>query len=184
MRKWIAAHRKMVALVVLAVAWGAGIALFISWGHPLDQVLFNAGLWVLFVAGSWYFDARRQRETASRLDSQGGMLVYLRHPDSLPGSLSRLWNMGVASFDETSALKFQPAVYDTLEHSGRPTTFRVLEATSSEPRSIEREEAKYVTHRGFRVIRFATDRGDIEVAGRPESLRKILDTVTGSSDFA
>lgn len=66
MRKWIAAHRKMVALVVPAVAWGAGITLFISWGHPPDQVLFNAGLWALFVAGSWYFDARRQRETASR----------------------------------------------------------------------------------------------------------------------
>ncbi|MBT2551476.1 hypothetical protein [Arthrobacter sp. ISL-5] len=166
-----------------AVAWGAGIALFISWGHPLDQVLFNAGLWALFVAGSWYFDARRQRETASRLDSQGGMLVYIRYPDSLTGSLSRLWNTGVASFDETSALKFQPAVYDTLEPSGRPTTFRVLAATPSGPRSIERNEAKYVTHRGFQVIRFSTDKGDIDVAGRPESLRKILDTVTGSSDF-
>ncbi|WP_157372215.1 hypothetical protein [Arthrobacter sp. Soil736] len=58
MRKWIAAHRKTVSLVVLGAVWGAGIALFVSWGRPLDQAIFNAALWAVFMAGSWYFDAR------------------------------------------------------------------------------------------------------------------------------
>ncbi|MET3921077.1 hypothetical protein [Arthrobacter sp. UYEF20] len=182
MRKWIAAHRKMVALVVLAAAWGAGIALFVSWGHPLEQTIFNSTLWAVFVAVSWYVDTRRQRKTASRLDSQGGILVYVRYPDSRPGSLSGIWNMGVATFDETAALKFQPAVYDTLEPSGRPATFGVLGAESSEPRKISRKESRYVTQAGFQAIRLTTDKGDIDVAGRPESLRKILDVVTGSAE--
>jgi hypothetical protein len=84
-------------------------------------VLFNAALW----AASWHFDSRRQRKTAAKLDSQGGMVVYVRYPDARPGSLNGIWNMGVASVAET-ALRFQPAVYDTLEPSGRPTMFRNL----------------------------------------------------------
>lgn len=61
MRKWMAAHRRVLAVVAVALAWGAGMALFVSWGHPLDQVLFNAARWAVFVGASWYFDARRQQ---------------------------------------------------------------------------------------------------------------------------
>lgn len=182
MRKWIAAHRRVLALVLLAFLWVGGIVLFVSLGHPLDQVLFNAALWAAFMAASWHFDARRQRKTAARLDSQGGMVVYVRYPDSLPGSLSGIWNMGVASFDQAAGLKFQPAVYDTLEPSGRPTAFRLLGAGFSEPRKLRRKESRYVTHMGYQAISLTTDKGAIEVAGRPESLRKILDAAAGSSD--
>lgn len=80
----IAAHHKTLALVLLIAAWGAGIALFVSLGHPLGEVLFNAALWAVFVAASWSIDARRQRKTAAKLDSQGGMLVYVRYPQSPP----------------------------------------------------------------------------------------------------
>lgn len=181
MRKWIAAHHKTLALVLLIAAWGAGIALFVSLGHPLGEVLFNAALWAVFVAASWSIDARRQRKTAAKLDSQGGMLVYVRYPDSRPGSLSGIWNMGVASF-ETAGLKFQPAVYDTVEPSGRATTFRILGAESSGTRKIGRKESRYVTHVGYQAIRLTTDKGAIEVAGGPESLRKILNAATGSTE--
>lgn len=147
MGKWMAAHRRMVALVVLVAAWGAGSALFISWGHHPEDVLFNAGMWAVFLAGSWYFDALRQRNTASTLESRGGMLVYVRYPDSLPGSLSGIWNMGVATSAGTGGLAFQPAVYDTLEPSGRPTVFGALAVMSDEPRTLDRKERRYVPQR-------------------------------------
>ncbi|MDI3213579.1 hypothetical protein [Arthrobacter sp. AL12] len=181
MRKWIAAHRKMVALVVLAVAYAAGVVLLVSLGHELEETLFSAALWFVFTVVAWYLDARRQRKTAAKLEDQGGLLVYVRYPDSRPGSLSGIWNMGVATFDEAAGMKFQPAVYDNLEPSGRPTTFSALAAVSSEPRKIDRKERNYVPQRGFQAIRLTTDKGDIEVAAGPESLRKILDTSPGPS---
>ncbi|MCB5275976.1 hypothetical protein BJG92_03531 [Arthrobacter sp. SO5] len=105
------------------------------------------------------------------------MLVYIRYPDSRPGSLSGIWNMGVATFNGTAVMKFQPAVYDTLEPSGRPTIFTALAAASTEPGKIDRKGHRYITHQGFQFIRLTTDKGDIEVAARPESLRKILDVI-------
>jgi hypothetical protein len=175
-KKWVAAHRKAVALVVLACAYAAGVVLFVSWGQDLEETIFNAVIWFVFTVVTWYLDARRQRKTAAKLADQGGLLVYIRYPDSRPGSLSGIWNMGVATF-ETAAMRFQPAVYDTLEHSGRPTTFAALAPVSSEPRKIDRTDHKYVTHQGFQVIRLATDKGDIEVATAPDSLRKILEVI-------
>ena len=74
-------------------------------------------------------------------------------------------------------MKFQPAVYETLEPSGGATTFAALAPVSSEPRKIDRKDHKYVTHQGFRVIRLATDKGDVEVAAAPDSLRRILDVI-------
>ena len=49
MRKWIAAHRKMVALVVLVAAWAAVVALWVGFGYPLDRIVFNAALWAVFM---------------------------------------------------------------------------------------------------------------------------------------
>lgn len=177
MGEWIAAHRRIVVLVVLVAAWGAGSALFVSWGRRPEDVLFNGAMWAVFLAGSWYFDAHRQRKIASRLESQSGMLVYIRYPNSLPGSLSGIWNMGVASLAGTGEMTFQPAVYDTLEPSGRPTTFSAMTAVSNEPRTSDRKDNKYVTQRGFQAIRLASDKGNIEAAAQPETLRKILDAI-------
>ena len=87
--------------------------------------------------------------------------------------------MGVASF-ETAGLKFRSAVYDTLESSGRATTFRILGAESSGPRKVGRKDSRYVTHVGYQAIQLTTDKGGIEVAGRPESLRNILNAASGS----
>jgi hypothetical protein len=44
-------------------------------------------------------------------------------------------------------------------------------------RKVERKEQKYLTHQGFQAIRLTTDKGDIEVAGLPDSLRKILGVI-------
>ncbi|MET1086468.1 MAG: hypothetical protein ABWY04_05005, partial [Arthrobacter sp.] len=99
MRKWMAAHRKVVALVALIAFYAAGVALFLSWGQELEKTIFNAVFWFVFTVVAWYLDARRQRKTAAKLENQGEMLVYVRYPDSRPGSLSGIWNMGVATFD-------------------------------------------------------------------------------------
>jgi hypothetical protein len=177
MKKWMTAHRKIVALGVLAIAYAAGMALFVTWGRPLEDTLISAAIWFVFTAVAWHFDARRQRKTAAKLADQGGSLVYVRYPAARPGSLSGIWNMGVATFSEAGAMKFQPAVYDTLVPSGRPTTFKLLAPASADPREIDRQERQYVTHLGFRAIRLSTDKGVIEVAAAPESLRKILDVI-------
>ncbi|MEC5180136.1 hypothetical protein [Arthrobacter sp. CG_A4] len=168
--------------MVLAAAWGAGIALFVSWGRPLDETLVSAAVWAFYAAVLWYVQARSERRTAAKLDAQDGVLVYLRYPDSRAGSLSGIWNMGVVTFDGTAGMNFQPAVYDTLEPTGRPTAFTALVAVSAGPRKIDRKEQKYLTHPGFLAIRLTTDKGDIEVAARPESLRRILGAVTGSPE--
>jgi hypothetical protein len=176
MRKWIAAHRRVVLSVVIPAVWVAGIALLVSWGRPLDQAVSSGVMWAVYAAVLWFFQGRRERKTADRLDSEGAMLVYVRYPDSRPGSLSGIWDMGVASFDG-KGMKFQPAVYENLEPSGRPITFRALTPRNTEPRKIERKEQKYLTRQGFQAIRLTTDKGDIEVAGRPDSLRKILGAI-------
>jgi hypothetical protein len=177
MRKWLASHRSVARVLFVAVMWVAGILLYVSLGKSRDDALFNAALWTLYMVVFWFLDARRQRKKASKLEDKGGILVYVRNPDARPGSLSRDWNMGVATFDETAGIKFQPAVYAALGPSGRPSTFRSLAAVSDEPRVIDRKVDKYVTHQGFQAIRLATDKGEIEVAGKPESLRKILDMI-------
>jgi hypothetical protein len=176
MKKWIDAHRKLVALVVLACVYAAGMALFVTWGRPLDETLISAAIWFVFTVFAWYLDARRQRKTAAKLADQGGLLVYIRYPDSLPGSLSGIWNMGVATLDEVRGMKFQPAVYDTLEPSGRATTFHTLTAVT-EPKEIGMKDRWHVTRPGFRTIRLGSEKGDIEVAAAPESLRKILNVI-------
>jgi hypothetical protein len=177
MKKWIAAHRKIVALVVLSGVWAAAVAVYVSWGNPLEDTIFTAVKWAIYAAVIWYVQARIARKTTSKLAGQGGTLVYVRYPEARPGSLSGIWNMGVATFSETGGMTFQPAVYATLEPSGRPTTFASLAAVSAEPRKIERKEHKYMTHPGFQALRLATDKGEIEVAAAPESLRKILDMI-------
>jgi hypothetical protein len=182
MKKWIAAHRKIVAVVALVAGYAAVMAIFVTWGRPLEDTLSSAAIWFVFTVVAWYFAARRQRKTAAKLADQGGLLVYIRYPNSRPGSLSGIWNMGVATFGGAAAMKFQPAVYDTLEPSGRATTFTALAPVSSEPTKVDGKDRRYVTHQGFQVIRLATDKGDIDVAAAPDSLRRILDVIRSGDE--
>jgi hypothetical protein len=175
MRKWLTDHRRMVALVIVAVVWGTVIIVSLIWSRPLDEVLTKAAMWAIYMGVLWYMQMRRKNKTQSRLDSQDGMLAYVRYPDSPAGSLSSIWNQGVVTFDGPAGMTFQPSVYETLEPSGRPTTFTSIQAESTEPRKIGWSEHKYMPHQGFQLIRLVTDKGDLEVAATPASLRKILD---------
>ena len=45
------------------------------------------------LASEW----RRTGRTQARLTENGQVHAYVRYPDSLPGSLSGIWNMGIAT---------------------------------------------------------------------------------------
>jgi hypothetical protein len=100
MKKWMAAHRKIVALAVLACVWTAVVTLWVSLGHPLGQTLFNAAL----LAALWHLAKRRGRDNEARVDEHGGIIVYIRYPHARPGSLSGIWELGVATFDAAGSM--------------------------------------------------------------------------------
>lgn len=72
------------------------------------------------------FQIRNVRKTRQRLDEKGQFRAYVRYPDSLPGSLSGILNQGKAT-PGNGSVRFQAAVYDSLEPSGRPPELRVHE---------------------------------------------------------
>ncbi|MCB5275395.1 hypothetical protein BJG92_02943 [Arthrobacter sp. SO5] len=55
--------------MVLAAAWGVGITLFVSLGHPLGEVLSTAAMGAVYTAALWYIQARSERTTEANLDS-------------------------------------------------------------------------------------------------------------------
>ncbi|MEV7135966.1 hypothetical protein AB0N24_24180 [Arthrobacter sp. NPDC093128] len=175
MRRWISEHPNAFQAWALLVVWAVGIAALSIFGRTLEDAFFSSLFWVVVLGFSWYFTSRRLRRTASQLEAHGQVLAYIRYPHSLPGSLSGIWNRGIATL-APGKIEFQPAVYDTLEPSGRATSFTVL-ADSHELRKLGREDAKYIGELGFRPITLTTEKADIEVAAAPASLQKILDAV-------
>ena len=103
-----------------------------------------------------------------RLDEEGQVRAFIRYPDSFPGSLSSIWNQVVAT-PTAGSIRFQPAVYDNLEPSGRPTEFRVRKVFP-ERRKVTGKDRKYMPAYGFRAITLLTDGSKVELAASPESL--------------
>lgn len=175
MRKWGAEHPVLLAAIVLTLT---GVAIFsakLALGDPVDDAAFSAFFWLIVFGLSWFFTSKRLRNTADRLAERGQVLAYIRYPNSRPGSLSGIWNMGVATL-APGRIEFQPAVYDTLEPSGRATSLTVLGAAPG-MRRIARHEKKYVSHPGFQVMTLTTESGDVEVAAGSGTIQKIRDLV-------
>lgn len=175
MRNWGAKHPVLLAALVLTLTGLTIIAVDLALGRRLDDAIASAVFWVAVFGLSWFFAAKRLRSTADRLSEHGQLLAYIRYPNSRPGSLSGIWNMGVATL-APGKIEFQPAVYDTLEPSGRPTSLAVTGAASG-VRRITRQESKYVSHMAFQVMTLTTQSGDVEIAGDPGTLQKIRDVV-------
>jgi hypothetical protein len=175
MKRWAGEHAFQAAVMAVVLGWGAVVAVDMIRGRPLEDALFDASFWMAAVALTGYFTWRRSRKTADKLSEHGQILLYLRYPDARPGSLSGIWNMGVATVEQ-GRIDFQPAVYDTLEPSGRGKTLTGLEALSV-PRKLSRQDAKYIGHQLFRVMTFASDAGRIEIAASPGSFQTIRATV-------
>ncbi|MGK3710072.1 hypothetical protein [Arthrobacter sp. IK3] len=137
------------------------------------EILFQALMYSLVYWLPAFFQARTVRRTKERLDAHGQSKAYLRYPDARPGSLSGTWNQGIATPAEGS-LRFQPAVYDNLEPSGRATDF-VVQEVLPERRKVRRNERKYLWDVGYEVVTLLTDKGRVQVAASPETLDSLVE---------
>jgi hypothetical protein len=146
-------------------------------GHSLLDAVIESAIWTVASGILLRFDLRRTRRTEARLEENGQIRAYMRYPDSRPGSLSGIWNMGIAT-PSTGWIDFQPAVYDTLEPSGRPMKIKVLKVLP-ERRPISSRERKYIGGLGIRAMSVVTEKGKVEIASSPESLEKLVDALEG-----
>ncbi len=109
-------------------------------------------------------------------------MAYIRYPDSPAGSLTSIWNQGIAT-PSTGSIHFQPAVYDTLEPSGRATTIKVQELLPQR-RKLRGKDGRYIQVPGLEAMTLLTDEGKVDVAARPESLDKMSEVLGGRSAAA
>ena len=121
------------------------------------------------------FQVRRRLKANTRLEEHAQIMVYIRYPDARPGSLSSIWNQGIAT-PSAGSIHFQPAVYDTLEPSGRATTIKVRHLLP-ERRNLRGKDRKYIQIYGIQAVTLLTDDGKVELAARPESLHKLGEVV-------
>src|SRR6478735_11251688 len=163
MRKWAAMHPVQSSALFAILAGVVVLIVDMLFGRKLDTAIANTVFWTLFFWGSSYFGRKRVRKTKARLDEQGQSLMFLRYPDSLPGSLSGVWQMGVATPSQ-GRIDFQPAVYEDLVPSGRSRALTGLHAIQLQPRKADRQDNKQAVTYGFQVITFDSDGGPIEIA--------------------
>ncbi|MGO4587139.1 hypothetical protein AB4Z38_25150 [Arthrobacter sp. 2RAF6] len=102
-------------------------------------------------------------------------MAYIRYPDSPAGSLSSIWNQGIAT-PSAGSIYFQPAVYDTLEPSGRPTTIKVTDLLQDR-RKDSGKDRRYIQFYGIQAMTLLTEDGKVEIAAPPESLDKLAEAL-------
>lgn len=98
MKEWVRHHP------YLALASGYILFFVLTTGiwfavgqHNLGDALITAFVWTL---GYWFvamFETRRRNKTKARLEEHDQFMAYIRYPDSPTGSLSSIWNQGVAT---------------------------------------------------------------------------------------
>ncbi|MCU1566307.1 MAG: hypothetical protein JWQ56_1244 [Pseudarthrobacter sp.] len=174
MKKWVRRHP------YLALAFGYILTFVISTGvwllfsarglvDALVSAFFNTLVyWLLAI-----FQIRNLRKTEQRLDEQGQFRAYIRYPDALPGSLSGIWNQGIAT-PGNGTLRFQAAVYDSLEPSGRPTELKVHEILP-ERLKISGKDRKYLPVFGYEAVTLLTASGKVQLAASPEALDRLME---------
>ncbi|MFP5313370.1 MAG: hypothetical protein ACLGH7_13375 [Actinomycetes bacterium] len=175
MKEWAAKHPGALSVVAALVGGIVAVAVDVLLGQELDRAVINSVFLMLFLGGSAYFGQKRLRKTKARLDEQGQSLMFLRYPNSLPGSLSGVWQMGVAT-PAPGRIDFQPAVYEDLVPSGRSRTLTGLHAAPAPPRKADRHDNKQAVPYGFQVITLESDGGVIEIAASPDTLQKIMES--------
>ena len=176
MKKWVRRHPYLALASGYVLVFGLAVAVWMVFDASdpaavIFRTFVNTLVYWLFAL----FHIRNSRRTKKRLDEHGQFRAFLRYPDSLPGSLSGIWNQGIATPGEGS-IRFQPAVYDNLEPSGRPTELKVQEVLP-ERRKISGKERKYLPAYGFRAVTLVTDGGKVELAASPESGERLAEVV-------
>jgi hypothetical protein len=172
MKKWIRRHPYLALAFgyVLLFVVAAAVRLVFDASDPA-AVLFKTFMNTLVYGLFALFQIRKVRKTRQRLDEHGQFRAFIRFPDSRPGSLSGIWNQGIAT-PAAGSIRFQPAVYDNLEPSGRPTELKVQEVLP-ERRKVSGKERKYMPAYGFQAVTLLTEGGRVELAASPESLDKL-----------
>jgi hypothetical protein len=171
MKDWVRAHPYQALVLGYVLYYVLTTALWVSVGHPLEDALITAFMWTLSYGFVAYIGVRRRLKAKARLEEQGQVMAYVRYPDSPPGSLSSTWNQGIAT-PSAGSIHFQPAVYDTLEPSGRATTITV-EDLLPERRKVTGKDRKYIQGYWLQAMTLVTENGKVEIAGSPESLDKL-----------
>jgi hypothetical protein len=176
MKEWVRHHPYLaLALGYILFFVFTTVVWFALGQHDLENALITAFVWTL---GYWLlavFETRRRSKTKLRLEEHDQIMAYVRYPDSPTGSLSSIWNQGIAT-PSMGSIRFQPAVYDTLEPSGRPTTIKVLDLLP-ERRKVSGKDRKYIQVFGIQAMTLLTDDGKVEIAAAPESLDKLIKVV-------
>lgn len=175
-KNWVRQHPYLALALgyVLFFVVTAAIFLVVDPDDPVDA-LFTAFFYTLVYWLLALFQIRNMRKTKQRLDEHGQFRVFIRYPDSLPGSLSGIWNQGIAT-PGAGSIRFQPAVYDNLEPSGRATDFTVQEVLP-ERRKVSGKERKYLPAYGFHAMTLLTNGGKVELAASPESLDRLAEVL-------
>ncbi|MDF2496434.1 MAG: hypothetical protein K0Q86_66 [Arthrobacter koreensis] len=174
-KTWIRQHPYLAVVLGYAIFLVVVTTVVSLTNGSLDvaEILFQALMYSLVYWLPAFFQSRTVRRTKERLDAHGQSKAYLRYPDARPGSLSGTWNQGIATPAEGS-LRFQPAVYDNLEPSGRATDF-VVQEVLPERRKVRRNERKYLWDVGYEVVTLLTDKGRVQLAARPETLDSLVE---------
>jgi len=179
MRKWGEMHPALRAVLVGVVAFAAIVAAGLILGGDLDDAVANAVFYALMIGGGVFFLTRFPTDTA-KLDEPGRFIIFLRFPDSSPGSLSSIWQVGVAS-PSPGRIDFQPTVHDQLIPTGRSKAFTGLRAMESLPRKANRHDNKQEVPLDFQVITLNSDGGVIEIAATPATLQNLQRVVSTAS---
>lgn len=173
MNAWVRKHPylTLAAGYVLLFVFGTGVW-FVS-RRDLTYALTTSFTWTSIYGLFAVFQVRRRRKAKVHLEDNGQFRIYLRYPDSRPGSLPNIWNQGIATPTPRS-LQFQPAVYDTLEPAGRATSIRIEELLP-EHRKLDSTDRKYVPGYGLEAMTLMTDDGKVEIAANPDELDKLVE---------
>ena len=173
MKIWVRAHPYLTLAVgyLLVFMFGTAVWYFVG-QRDLTDALITSFVWTLIYCLFAVFQLRRRRQSKARLEDHGQILAYIRYPDSPTGSRRSIWNQGIAT-DGAGSIHFQPAVYDTLESSGRATTITVQKLVT-ERRKVTGKDRKYIPVYGLQAMTLMTNDGKVEIAARPESLDKLI----------
>ncbi|ALE04761.1 hypothetical protein AL755_03480 (plasmid) [Arthrobacter sp. ERGS1:01] len=176
MKKWVRKHPYLALTVGYIFLFVFGTGIWLVTRHDLAYALTTSFAWTLIYGLFAVFQVRRRIKAKARLEDHGQVMIYLRYPDSRPGSLNGIWNQGIAT-PSPRALQFQPAVYDTLEPSGRSTTINIQELLPDR-RKLNGNDRKYIPAYGLRAMALMTDKGNVEIAATSESLDKLSVVLT------
>jgi hypothetical protein len=173
MRQWVHRNPRPAIALALLAGWVVIAIGTLAFGRPLLDAFIEATFWTVLSGIALVFELRRTRRVKARLEEKGQIRAFLRYPDALPGSLSGIWNMGIAT-PRAERIDFQPAVYDTLEPSGRSTQIKILEVLPGS-RPINSKDRKYIGGiDDLQVMSLLTDKGKVEIAASPDSLAKLI----------